>query len=253
MENNFLHFNEEDTFQNQKEEIKDASISFIKDSGKIYTHGKEYNSVNWGEIKMENGVYVYTNTGQLVKPDDWDTSNNDNALGVAVVDDNCRFIISKSLPMMNDIVWSGTDTDISGLPNINSSSSAQNDFDGQSNTNTIISSIGSSTNYMVGYCRSQSLNGQSGYLPSSGELYVMWENKSDINSALQKIGANTIDTALDNLYSAADHYLWSSTESSPKTAWYLGWERSSSPLFAYVSKTSTGAFNYAFPFFPLNI
>lgn len=69
MENTFLHFNNEDTFQNQKSEIKNASVSFVKDSGKLYTHGEEYDSVNWGEIKLENGVYVYTNTGQLVKPE----------------------------------------------------------------------------------------------------------------------------------------------------------------------------------------
>ena len=53
IENNFLHFNTEDTFQNQKSEIKDASIAFIKDSGKIYTHGEEYESVNWGYISSE--------------------------------------------------------------------------------------------------------------------------------------------------------------------------------------------------------
>lgn len=51
IENNFLHFENDETFQNQKSEIKEDSITFIKDSGKIYTHEKEYKSVNWSTLK----------------------------------------------------------------------------------------------------------------------------------------------------------------------------------------------------------
>ena len=46
IENNFLHFNNDTTFQSQKSQIKDDSITFVKDSGKIYTHQKEYQTVN---------------------------------------------------------------------------------------------------------------------------------------------------------------------------------------------------------------
>lgn len=51
IENNFLHFENDKTFQNQKSEIKEDSITFIKDSGKIYTHEREYKSVNWSTLK----------------------------------------------------------------------------------------------------------------------------------------------------------------------------------------------------------
>ena len=51
IENNFLHFENDETFQNQKSEIKEDSITFIKDSGKIYTHEREYKSVNWSTLK----------------------------------------------------------------------------------------------------------------------------------------------------------------------------------------------------------
>lgn len=51
IENNFLHFENDSTFQNQKSEIKEDSITFVKDSSKIYTHGKEYNLVNWNTLK----------------------------------------------------------------------------------------------------------------------------------------------------------------------------------------------------------
>ena len=51
IENNFLHFENDETFQNQKSEIKEDSITFIKDSGKIYTHEREYKSVNWSTLR----------------------------------------------------------------------------------------------------------------------------------------------------------------------------------------------------------
>ena len=233
------------------------------DSGVVYSFDKHYNSHVRAFLKVSpldlsgispesapNGVYVYANNGKLYSPDSWDVANNDSAVGVAVVTDDCKFVISKSLPMKNAIEWGGYNTDISGLTNYTSKSSAQNDFNGQSNTSTIISALGSSTNIAAGYCRSQSLNGKTGYLPAAGELYVMWENKSDINSALQKIGASTIDSAFNNSYNTNYHYPWSSTEYSSSAAWYLYWERSSSPLSG-VSKGSGDSGCYAFPVFPL--
>ena len=43
--------------------------------------------------EASNGVYVYANNGKLYNPEEWDTANNDLAVGVAVVTDDCRFAI----------------------------------------------------------------------------------------------------------------------------------------------------------------
>lgn len=257
MENTFLHFNNEDTFQNQKSEIKNASVSFIKDSGKLYTHGEEYDSVNWGEIKkLENGVYVYTNTGQLIKPEAWDTANNDNAVGVAVITDNCRFVISKNLPMTNNIAWSDAlhGTDVSGILTSSSSSTAQTDYAGQNNTNLIRSAASgeNSSNNAAHYCYAQTLNGQHGYLPALGELVVMYNNKSDIDEALVLIGSQSISDRCDELQTSSQPWFWSSTELSSDRAWFLYWEYSSLYL-NNSSKRSTYSLGYAFPVFPLNL
>lgn len=37
-----VHFNENSTFENNKDQIKDTSIVFVKDVNKIYTHGADY-------------------------------------------------------------------------------------------------------------------------------------------------------------------------------------------------------------------
>lgn len=256
IENNFLHFNTEDTFQNQKSEIKDASIAFIKDSGKIYTHGEEYESVNWGEIKY-NGVYVYTNKGELVNPESWDTANNDSAVGVAVIDDNARFAISKELPAVNDIPWSDVlqDTDVAGLTNYPNRGQALLDFNGLENTKIIMEAAPSedSSNNAAYYCNAQTLNGKNGYLPAVGELALMHNNKTAIDSALTTIGSKTISARLNELQ-REDHYIWSSTESKQSASWYLIWNFSSLTISASNKTGNYANSNYfAFPFFPLNI
>ena len=201
-----------------------------------------------------NGVYVYTSDGQLVKPEEWDVANNDQAAGVAVIDTNCRFAISKSLPMVNNIRWSNAlrGTDVEGILTTSSSDTAQTDYAGQSNTNLIRTQASgeNSSNNAAHYCYEQTLNEQHGYLPAAGELYTLWENKTEVNNALTTIGATTIDTAFNNLYSSNYHYPWSSTEYSAGRAWYLTWERSSSPL-GDDAKYYVVSLGYAFPVFPL--
>ena len=248
MENTFLHFNNEDTFQNQKSEIKNASISFVKDSGKLYTHGEEYDSVSWGEIKLGNGVYIYTNTGQLIKPETWDTANNDNAVGVAVIDDDCRFVITKGAKPLR--IWSEDlyGTDVSGLTNYTSSSQAVTDFNGENNTAIIreAASGENASNNAAHYCYNQtvSISGRGtihGYLPALGELQAAYNNKSTVNSAMSLIGGTAMPDGIAS---------WSSTEYNTSRAWILYWYTGS------LNYNSTGAVSgglYTVPFFPLNL
>ena len=53
--------------------------------------------------EVANGVYVYASNGQLYNPDEWKTSMNDSAVGVAVITDNSRFCIKKGLDAVNGI------------------------------------------------------------------------------------------------------------------------------------------------------
>lgn len=42
-----IHFESNSEFDKRKSEILDTSIVFIKDTNKIYTHGEEYQFVEW--------------------------------------------------------------------------------------------------------------------------------------------------------------------------------------------------------------
>lgn len=201
---------------------------------------------------IENGVYIYTADGQLVKPEQWDMANNDQAVGVAVVSDNCKFAISKSLPTVNNIPWSNAlyGIDIAELTNY-TTSNGQDDYTGQYNTNIIRTQASSenSSNNAAHYCYEQILNGKNGYLPAAGELYTMWENKTDIDNTLNAIGSKTIGSRLDEI-SGPNHLMMSSTEVSSNGSLYLGWEYDSSP-FGNGFKNREYEYNFAFPFFPL--
>lgn len=201
-----------------------------------------------------NSVYVYTVDGQLVKPEEWDTANNDQAVGVAVVSDNCKFAISKGLPMQNNIAWSISlnGTDIAELTNY-TISNGQTDFAGQSNTN-IIRTQASSENNAANYCYAQILNGKNGYLPAAGELYTIWEYKADVDNALTIIGSKTISERADELTSYTP-WFYSSTEFSSDDVLHLYWDDEPFPFPDGIIRNDIKNFvvedRIAFPFFPL--
>lgn len=166
-----------------------------------------------------NGVYVYANNGKLYNPDEWDTANNDSAVGVAVIDDNCKFAITKGEKPQR--AWSDAlyGTDVDGLTNYTDSSQAVTDFNGESNTAIIreAASGEDASNNAAHYCYNQtvSISGRGtvhGYLPALGELQAARNNRSAVNSAMSLIGGTAIP---------AHNQLWSSTEYSSGLVWHL--------------------------------
>lgn len=143
IENNFLHFENDETFQNQKSEIKEDSITFIKDSGKIYTHEREYKSVNWSILKKEANVCDicfydkeqdkliivsewsaethpasrYTPIGVVVIPSSHDVYGTGEAGVMSLKSMNCD-TPSTGDTSERSMYWGVYGTDISELPNL---------------------------------------------------------------------------------------------------------------------------------------
>lgn len=217
-----------------------------KDVSRVMFNGKQIYPNNKGidPATAPNGVYVYSNDGLLYNPDDWDTANNDNAVGVAVVDDNCKFAITKEEKPQR--VWSDAlyGTDVDGLTNYTNSSQAATDFNGESNTAFIRAAAPSedASNNAAHYCYNQtvSIDGRGtihGYLPSLGELRTAYNNKSAIDSAMNLIGGTGMPT---------NNYLLSSTEYDANNIWSLLW-RNGTVDYYYKNRTN----RYAVPVFPL--
>ena len=212
-----IHFKTKENFNNKvaNNEILDTSIVFIQDSKEIHTHGTTYKSVNWSVLSYPNGIYIYDINGKYTSPSKWDTSRNDEAVGVAILTDDCKFVVAKEDISTSTICWGGYSTDISTLTNSARNTNAATDFDGVNNTAKIIAAIGNSNDgyrdgTAAGDCAAYTFpNGKTGYLGAAGEWQVARQNKEDLNSALTLIGGTTMK---ESAY-------WTSTEYSSGNAW----------------------------------
>ena len=170
---------------------------------------EEFKKIPFTSI-LSNGVYIASNDGSLVKPDSWNTSNNSKAVGVAVISDKCSFIIDKNNQTSNDQKWSNQLKDLS-LTNYTSESQAKTDYNGEHNTDIIMSE--DTQNVAAKYCRSKSITfgtTRNGYLGAGGEWWTIYNNWDTISSALSKISGAALNV-----------YEWTSMECTYGRAWIL--------------------------------
>ena len=167
------------------------------------------------EGNVENGVYIMTASGSIVAP----TTTDNTALGVVLITDNQRILISKADAASSSLKWGVNlwDNDIATLENKGNESAAKADFSGKNNTSAIIKAY---SEYNVDInsddmCAVLSTYTDGGfndwYVPALGQLYEIYINKTDINTAL----ANIDGTAFK-----AYHY-WSSSENRSGYAWKI--------------------------------
>lgn len=160
----------------------------------------------------DNGVYVLRTNNRLYTSEEWDESWNDEAVGVAVISDECRFVIAKE-SSGGSLKWSlnGAYENVDGVLNTTDEERAKSDYDGLQNTNDMVAIYGASDDYSAGYCATyEFINGKTGYLGSCGEWSVAHKNRSSINPLLAKIGGKRIGNSV---------YLWTSTQYDDADAW----------------------------------
>lgn len=174
-----------------------TTITATVGSDTNYNSGSASYSLN---VAWPNGIYAAYADGSMRTVANADT----NAIGVAVITDNCKFIIDKG----NETTakWDNsysTNGVISGCFATDDTNTAKTDYAGVTNTNAIaaVASGGEAAKH----CRScsKTINGSTvyGYLGACGEWNVAYANKSDITAMMSAIGG----TALQ------ENYYWSST------------------------------------------
>ena len=257
---NFIYAKRKDLFTAELDagNILNEAIVFIEDTKEIWNHGTYFDGSTFDPSDLEdaietkldkeeaanlyqpkgnyvidntlpaNGLYIYDTDGNFTLPDNWDTANNSKAVGVAILTDDCRFVVAKEDAKSSYLRWGGYGTDISTLTNYTDAANAATDFDGVNNTAKIIAAIGNSNDgyrdgTAAGDCAAYTFpNGKTGYLGAAGEWQVARQNKEDLNSALTLIGGTTMK---ESAY-------WTSTEYSSTDAW-CQWFDSSSRLGDY--------------------
>ena len=168
-------------------------------------------------VILAYGIYICDNTGAFTDVGSWNAANNSSAIGVAVISDNCSFIIGKT-QSNNGIVWSDKlyGTTVSGIVTTENSSTAKTDYAGEANS-AIVRGLTSGENnaFNWAYGNTITVSGTTlyGYIGALGEWWTAYNNKSSINRALRKIDGTAMLT----------EWHWASTQRSSASAWMLGW------------------------------
>lgn len=153
--------------------------------------------------------------GNLYTEDEWDSSSTPN--GVAVITENCSFVIALENVSQTDwIVWGGKGKLISDIVTTTEQSVAMLDFNGNTNTQKIVSQLKNYTdaNSFSGSPAASACqqfifpNEQTGYLGSAGEWQVVLDNIDKIKSALSKCGGDKFNYTHWTSTQYDDGYAW---------------------------------------------
>lgn len=204
----------------------DAWKGYVKPAEQTYTANTPARTIYMQYKKLQLGVYIQDTTGKLWTESEWNgtatancvaVSSSEHGLGVSLINTQSK------LPM--DTTASPDPLNLVGFT---SAADAYGDYAGKSNTQSIVAAYGSSDSEAIGYCANyRSPNGKQGYLGSVGEWNLVFNNLSQINACLSKLGVNQI---------ASGFYFWSSTRRLPDWAQYA--------MFYYIT-SSSGAWNHS--------
>ena len=193
-----------------KSAIKTAIVNkgvAVSDSDTFASYADKIASISGGGTPTEGiyGVFIYDTNGNLTKPEEWDTANNDLAVGVAVIDENCAFVIGKEASESK--TWSSKlyGTKVSGIVTTTNSDIAKIDYAGEANSSVVRGlTSGEDNAFNWAYGKTITVNGTTlyGYIGALGEWQTAYNNKSSIDSALSKIGGTAM----------LEGYHWSSTQ-----------------------------------------
>lgn len=160
-----------------------------------------------------NGVYILHTNDKPYLLSDWNAfPDNINAVGVSVLTDNSRFVIS---PTQNSrIAWSNDKILVSGITTSDDRNIAKADYKGVQNTDAWIAYYGNAEDYAAGWCRNYTFkNGKKGYLGACGEWWDAYQNKAEVDACMSAISGSGLSTSI----------YWTSTQMHQDAAWLLQW------------------------------
>lgn len=193
----------------------DAKSGYTAPAQQSFTANQASRAVTMTYVKIKLGVFILHTDGNLYTADQWNTAWNANAVGVAVLTNEKKFVIAPTDSGSTKQIYNDYFT-YPDLPQIGSESSAKADLNGETNTPKMTAVYGTSNTYAAGYCASYTFkNGKKGYLPSLGEWWIAYNNKAAIDTAMSKCGGTAINTS---------YYHWSSTRyTNDSNDWCFFW------------------------------
>ena len=177
----------------------------------------------------------------MVKPHKWTALQNAGEIadGVVVVEGGEVLVVAPTEADSAGLLWSSAAVS-GGATTTSDRAAAMNDWNGKANTASIISkstsaAVTNTAAYAPGFCNLYSRVNANGkgltagkwWLPSVGEIMMIYANMTKINYCLSLITGAT---------QLAETWYWTSTEGSATCAWYLS--LSDGYLYGWSTKAS---------------
>ena len=159
---------------------------------------------------VPDGVYILHETLGVRTVDGWNSENNNGVVGVLVVEDDHKIVVATE-DAPEDLPWSN-EYGLIDRP-VENIEDAESDFNGE----IYCRRLDSPDFPAAYYCKTYNKGNRDWYLPSSGELWLIYNHLEEIQNALETVGGQKFVTIWDD---DAPVY-WSSTENSVAYAWYL--------------------------------
>lgn len=192
-------------------------------SGSTFTAGQAARNVSLVYKKITLGTFIEDVNGNLYTRSEWGSSSHGTANAVVVLTDACK--VRLALTQASDAMamhssYNGTLENY--MTAISDETQAKADYNGAANTTNIMK-LQSSTSYAAGWCNAFTFpNGTKGCLPSLGQLWTLYQNKTEVDACLSACGG----TAMTN------NYYWSSTfwgiDGQYRCCWNFGWSGNAS-------------------------
>ena len=161
---------------------------------------------------LEDGVYILHETLGVKGVESWNPKNNDGVVGVLVVEDDHKIVIATE-DAPEDLPWSNE----YGLINqpVDDFEDAKSDFNGEEHCIKL-----NSPDFPAAYyCKTYNKGNRDWHLPSSGELWLIYNHLEEIQNTLETVGGQKFVTIWDDDDDAPVYR--SSTEGSAMNAWTL--------------------------------
>ena len=159
---------------------------------------------------VPDGVYILHETLGVKSVDGWNPRNNYGVVGILLVEDDHKIVVATEDAPEN-LTWSKK----RGLINqpVKELEDAESDFNGEEHCVKL-----NSPDFPAAYyCKTYNKGNRSWYLPSSGELWLIYNHLEEIQNALSIVGGQKFITTWDE----GIPVYWSSTEGSATYAWDL--------------------------------
>ena len=202
----------------QKELIRkslDESVSMILGIDESFT--RKISSKKNDELTTKadtafipNGVYILHETLGVRTVDGWNPKNNDGVVGVLLIEDDHKIVVALEDSPKN-LLWSN-ERELINQP-VDELEDAQNDFNGE----YYCQKLDSPDFPAAYYCKTYNKGNRDWYLPSTGELWMIYDHFEEIQNALSIVGGQKF---VSNWDEGIPEY-WSSTEYGAMDAWYL--------------------------------